>query len=65
MSEAALPPGWPAMSIEQAHALLTAPGSPMETAEVVIRGIRTKVWKHLPASLRDVVAAGRPVVPDV
>jgi long-chain acyl-CoA synthetase len=59
MSEAALPPGWPAMSIEQAHALLTAPGSPMETEEVVIRGIRTKVWKHLPASLRDVVAAGR------
>ena len=28
MSEADLPPGWPAMSIAQAHALLTAPGMP-------------------------------------
>jgi long-chain acyl-CoA synthetase len=59
MSEAPLPPGWPAMSIDQAHALLTAPGSPMETEELEIRGVRTQVWKNLPASLRDVVAWSR------
>ena len=28
-------PGFPAMSIEQAHALLTAPGTPLEVGEVV------------------------------
>src|ERR1041385_5670914 len=59
MSEATLPPGWPAMSIDQAHALLTAAGSPLETEVVDIRGIPTKVWKNLPGSLRDVVAWSR------
>src|SRR6516162_2751476 len=54
-----LPPGWPAMSIDQAHALLTAPGSPLETEEVEIRGQRVTAWKNLPASLRDVVAWSR------
>ena len=50
---------WPAMSIAQAHALLTAPGSPCETEEVVIRGIKTRTWKNAPASIRDIVTAGR------
>ncbi|WP_374470088.1 class I adenylate-forming enzyme family protein [Phenylobacterium sp.] len=59
MSEPALPPGWPAMSIQQAHALLTQPGSPLEAEEKVIRGIKTKVWKNLPPSLRSVVEASR------
>ena len=31
MTDAVLPPGWPAMSIEQAHAILTGPGMPTET----------------------------------
>ncbi len=34
MSEAELPPGWPAMSIQQAHAMLGAPGSPLEIEEI-------------------------------
>src|SRR4051812_30958155 len=59
MSEADLPPGWPAMSIDQAHAILTGPGMPTEVEEVEIRGIRTKVWKNASASLRDVVAWAR------
>ncbi|HEY8571074.1 class I adenylate-forming enzyme family protein [Phenylobacterium sp.] len=54
-----LPPGWPAMSIEQAHALLTAPGTPTEVEEIEIRGIRTKVWKNLPPAIRDVVTWSR------
>ncbi|HVI33076.1 class I adenylate-forming enzyme family protein [Phenylobacterium sp.] len=59
MSEAALPPGWPAMSIQQAHALMTQPGTPLETEEKVIHGVTYKVWKHLPPSLRAVVEASR------
>lgn len=59
MSEPALPPGWPAMSIDQAHALLTQPGSPLETEDIVIRGVPMKVWKNAPPSLRAVVEASR------
>jgi long-chain acyl-CoA synthetase len=59
MSEAALPAGWPAMSIADAHALITAPGSPAEVETVNIRGIPTRTWKNLPPSLRSIVEAGR------
>ena len=53
------PPGWPAMSIAQAHAMLTAPGTPLEMNEVVIRGVKTRVWKNLPPTLRELLAAAR------
>lgn len=59
MSEATLPAGWPAMSIADAHALITAPGSPAEIETVDIRGIPTRTWKNLPPSLRSIVEAGR------
>src|SRR6201996_2322010 len=59
MSDADLPAGWPAMSIDQAHAILTGPGMPTEMDEVVIRGLKTKVWKNLPPTLRSVVEASR------
>ena len=59
MSEAELPAGWPAMSIAQAHALITAPGSPAEIETVEIRGIPTRTWKKLPPSLRSIVELGR------
>ena len=52
-------PGWPAMSIRQAHALLTAPGSPLEMDEIEIRGVRTRVWKNLPPTLRELLQLGR------
>jgi long-chain acyl-CoA synthetase len=51
-------PGFPAMSIEQAHALLTAPGTMLEVGEDEIRGIRMKVWKNAPPTLREVYALG-------
>jgi long-chain acyl-CoA synthetase len=47
------------MSIEQAHALLTQPGSPLEIEELEIRGVKTKVWKNAPPSLRAIVEASR------
>jgi long-chain acyl-CoA synthetase len=59
MSESALPPGWPAMSIQQAHALLTQPGSPLEMETRDIGGIATQVWKNAPPTLRSIVEASR------
>ncbi|MET0342304.1 MAG: AMP-binding protein, partial [Polyangiales bacterium] len=55
---------FPAVSIAEAHAILTAPGQRFELDEAVIRGVPTRVWKHAPATLRDVflgtaVYAGR------
>ncbi|HEY2179765.1 MAG TPA: class I adenylate-forming enzyme family protein [Caulobacteraceae bacterium] len=58
MTEASRP-AWPAMSIDEAHALLTAPGAPFEMEEVVIGGVVTRTWKNAPPTLRAVVDASR------
>ncbi len=50
---------WPAMSIAQAHALLTAPGQPFEMETLDIRGIATRTWKNAPPTLAHVFLAGR------
>ncbi len=52
-------PAWPAMSIDAAHAALTAPGAPFEMETLTIRGIPTRVWKNAPPTLRAVAEAGR------
>ncbi len=52
-------PGWPAMSIAQAHAILTAPGMPFEMEELDIRGVKIRTWKNAPPTLRSVLEAGR------
>jgi long-chain acyl-CoA synthetase len=52
-------PGWPAMSLKEAHARLTAPGMPFEMDEVVIRGNKTRVWKNIPPTLRELLVAAR------
>ncbi|WP_304164491.1 class I adenylate-forming enzyme family protein [Phenylobacterium aquaticum] len=57
MSEA--PAGWPAMSIAQAHGLLTAPGMPFEMETKTIRGVEMRVWKNQPPTLRAIVEAAR------
>jgi acyl-CoA synthetase (AMP-forming)/AMP-acid ligase II len=46
-----LDPDWPKMSLEQAKALLTAPGARFEMETVDIGGIPTRVWKNAPPSL--------------
>jgi long-chain acyl-CoA synthetase len=51
---------WPAMSIAEAHARLTAPGSRFEMDEIEIRGIRTRIWKNAPPTLVDVFKASLP-----
>jgi long-chain acyl-CoA synthetase len=47
------------MTIDEAHAILTAPGSRFETEDLVIRGVPTRVWKNAPPTLRAMVTNGR------
>jgi long-chain acyl-CoA synthetase len=49
-----LPPGWPVMSLAQAHAALTAPGMKFEMEVAEIRGVPTRVWKNAPPTYREV-----------
>jgi len=56
----AMPADWPALSIADAHTLLTtAPDSPFEMSEEVVRGVSLRVWKNAPSSLRELFEAGR------
>ena len=50
---------WPAISLAQATALLTAPGAMFEMDEIDIRGVKTRVWKNVPPTLRHVFEIGR------
>ncbi|MFZ4603669.1 MAG: AMP-binding protein, partial [Caulobacterales bacterium] len=50
---------WPAMSIAQAHALLTAPGTMFEVGEAEIRGVPLKIWKNAPPNLRVIFDLGQ------
>lgn len=58
-SATAATPAWPAMTIAEAHAFLTAPGVPFEMEEKVIRGQKIRVWKNAPPTIRDAFLAGR------
>ena len=55
----AVPKNFPAISLAQATALLTRPGSPFEMEERDIRGVRTRVWKNAPPTMREVFLLGR------
>ena len=46
-----LDPNWPAMSLAQVKAALTAPGGRFEMEEMEIRGVPTRVWKNAPPTL--------------
>jgi long-chain acyl-CoA synthetase len=58
MSDASAKP-WPVMSLAEADALLNKPGSPFEWEEIDIRGVKTRVWKNAPPTLRDIFLRGR------
>jgi long-chain acyl-CoA synthetase len=59
MTTAPAAPVYPAMSIGQAHTLLTKPGTMFETAEAEVRGVRMKIWKNAPPTLAEVFAFGQ------
>src|SRR5271157_5098781 len=50
---------FPAISLAQANAALTQPGSPFEIEECDIRGVRTRVWKNAPPTMREIFLLGR------
>jgi long-chain acyl-CoA synthetase len=50
---------FPAVSLAQANAALTRPGSPFQMEECDIRGVRTRVWKNAPPTMREVFLLGR------
>lgn len=57
MSEAAATPApsipsEPLMSVADAHALMTSPGTPFEMAEAEIRGLKMRVWAQAKPNLR-------------
>ncbi len=56
-------PAFPAMSIAQAHALLTAPGTLLEVGEETVRGVKMKVWKAAPPTLHAIFALCEPFGP--
>ncbi|SEJ05466.1 Acyl-CoA synthetase (AMP-forming)/AMP-acid ligase II [Sphingomonas sp. OV641] len=59
MATQPLAAAWPAMSVKEAEAVLTAPGARFEMETVVIRGVPTRVWKNAPPHMAALVALSR------
>ncbi|HRO02067.1 MAG TPA: class I adenylate-forming enzyme family protein [Terricaulis sp.] len=59
MTEAAKP-AFPAMSIAQAHALMTQKGTLLEMGEGEVRGVKMKVWTAAPPTLHAIFAISAP-----
>lgn len=64
MSEAAKTPATevpaePIMSVADAHALMTSPGTPFEMEEIEIAGRKTRVWKEAKRNLRELFAMAK------
>jgi len=57
--DVAPPKNFPAISLAQANAVLTRPGSPFEIEERDIRGVRTRVWKNAPPTMRELFLSAR------
>lgn len=50
---------WPVMTLAEAHALMTQPGSAFEMETRTVDGVPLRVWKNAPPTLREVFLAGR------
>ncbi len=59
MTEQTIAPSWPALSLAEVNARLTAPGSPFAVTEIAIRGVPTRIWANAPLTLRDIFVTGR------
>ena len=53
------PGSWPAVSIAEANARLTAPGSPFETVTRPVRGQLLRTWANGPQTMLDILARVR------
>lgn len=50
---------WPALTLTQTHAAMTAPGQPFETQEALVRGQPMTVWKNAAPTMREVFVNAR------
>ncbi len=50
---------WPAMTLDEVTAILTAPGARFEMETVAIRGVPTRVWKNAPPHMAALVNFSR------
>ncbi len=59
MATQPLAANWPAMSMDEVRAALTAPGAKFEMETVDIRGVPTRVWKNAPPHMAALIAFSR------
>ena len=50
---------WPVVSIAEAHALMTQTDTAFEMETREVHGVRMRVWKNAPVTMREVFLAGR------
>lgn len=58
MAVAALPDGWPVISIAQANAALAASDTPLKLADGVVDGVSMKIYPEAPPTIRAILQLG-------
>ena len=58
MAAAALPDGWPVISIAQANAAIAASDSPLKLADGVVGGVPMKIYPDAPPTIRAILQLG-------
>ncbi|MEM7637913.1 MAG: class I adenylate-forming enzyme family protein [Pseudomonadota bacterium] len=60
MAAAALPDGWPVISIAQANAALAASDTPLKLADGVVGGVPMKIYVDAPPTIRTILELAEP-----
>ncbi|MEM9055002.1 MAG: class I adenylate-forming enzyme family protein [Pseudomonadota bacterium] len=60
MAVAALPDGWPVMSVAQANAAIAASDSPLKLADGVVGGVSMKIYPAAPPTVRTIFELAEP-----
>ena len=60
MAAAALPEGWPVISIAQANAAIAASDSPLKLGDGVVDGVAMKVYTDAPPTIRTILELAEP-----
>lgn len=58
MAAAALPDGWPVISIDQANAAIAASDSPLKLSDGVVGGVSMKIYAEAPPTIRAILQLG-------
>ena len=60
MAVAALPEGWPVISIAQANAAIAASDTPLKLADGVVGGVPMKIYESAPPTIRTIFELAEP-----